>query len=188
MVTCPDRPPTNMVTWVTCPTNRADQDRQLGSAQTTAPWRPRVSSLWRGFEHRGGSAFHGGRRHAGHGEAHGRAALGHGTRLGVLCALRVSAVALVHVSEAARIEKAAEWASKPNSVPGSLRGRPFLWARRCRRAQAPYPGLIAGRAGPRPLFGLAGGGVCPAATVTGRAVRSYRTFSPLPTERDKVIT
>ena len=30
-----------------------------------------------------------------------------------------------------------------------------------------------------PLFGLAPGGVCPAATVAGRAVRSYRTVSPL---------
>jgi len=31
-----------------------------------------------------------------------------------------------------------------------------------------------------PLFGLAPGGVCPATPVTRRAVRSYRTFSPLP--------
>ena len=31
-----------------------------------------------------------------------------------------------------------------------------------------------------PLFGLAPGGVCRAAPVTSRAVRSYRTFSPLP--------
>ncbi|CAA6605474.1 conserved hypothetical protein [Rhodospirillaceae bacterium LM-1] len=31
-----------------------------------------------------------------------------------------------------------------------------------------------------PLFGLAPGGVCPAAPVASRAVRSYRTFSPLP--------
>ena len=31
-----------------------------------------------------------------------------------------------------------------------------------------------------PLFGLAPGGVCRAASVTGRAVRSYRTLSPLP--------
>ena len=31
-----------------------------------------------------------------------------------------------------------------------------------------------------PLFGLAPGGVCPAASVARRAVRSYRTFSPLP--------
>jgi len=30
------------------------------------------------------------------------------------------------------------------------------------------------------LFGLAPGGVCRAADVTARAVRSYRTFSPLP--------
>jgi hypothetical protein len=31
-----------------------------------------------------------------------------------------------------------------------------------------------------PLFGLAPGGVYPAASVAGNAVRSYRTFSPLP--------
>jgi len=30
------------------------------------------------------------------------------------------------------------------------------------------------------IFGLAGGGVCPADTITDAAVRSYRTFSPLP--------
>jgi len=30
------------------------------------------------------------------------------------------------------------------------------------------------------LFGLAPGGVCRATTVTSRAVRSYRTISPLP--------
>ena len=36
------------------------------------------------------------------------------------------------------------------------------------------------RAASRCLFGLAGGGVCPAITVTGDAVRSYRTISPLP--------
>ena len=34
---------------------------------------------------------------------------------------------------------------------------------------------------PAPLFGLAPGGVYPAADVTTSAVRSYRTFSPLPT-------
>src|SRR5262245_48982878 len=31
-----------------------------------------------------------------------------------------------------------------------------------------------------PLFGFAPGGVCRAAAVAGRAVRSYRTVSPLP--------
>jgi hypothetical protein len=30
------------------------------------------------------------------------------------------------------------------------------------------------------LLGLAGGGVCPVGAVTGSAVRSYRTISPLP--------
>src|SRR6185503_21127570 len=33
-----------------------------------------------------------------------------------------------------------------------------------------------------PLFGLAPGGVCRAASVAGDAVRSYRTLSPLPAE------
>ena len=36
------------------------------------------------------------------------------------------------------------------------------------------------RAGRPPLLGLAPGGVYPAAAVTGDAVRSYRTLSPLP--------
>ena len=42
-----------------------------------------------------------------------------------------------------------------------------------KHACGPKPGMP-------PLFGLAPGGVCPAATVTGGAVRSYRTLSPLP--------
>jgi len=37
------------------------------------------------------------------------------------------------------------------------------------------------------LLGLAGGGVCPAKTVTSFAVRSYRTFSPLPVPYIAVI-
>ena len=36
------------------------------------------------------------------------------------------------------------------------------------------------------LFGLAPGGVCPAVRVTTNAVRSYRTFSPLPTRHSKM--
>jgi len=44
--------------------------------------------------------------------------------------------------------------------------------------QATYP-LV--KPGPSTsLLGLAGGGVCPAGAVTGAAVRSYRTVSPLP--------
>jgi len=41
------------------------------------------------------------------------------------------------------------------------------------------PGNSAGNAN-APLFGLAPGGVYPATAVTSRAVRSYRTISPLP--------
>ena len=46
-------------------------------------------------------------------------------------------------------------------------------------ASSDLPGSNAGRA-LGSLFGLAPGGVYPAALVTGNAVRSYRTFSPLP--------
>jgi hypothetical protein len=35
-----------------------------------------------------------------------------------------------------------------------------------------------------PLFDLAPGGVCHATSVTSRAVRSYRTFSPLPVKNN----
>jgi hypothetical protein len=83
-----------------------------------------------------------------------------------------------------------EWAGKPNSVPGwRPGGRSFVWADGHPPARAPYPQRQdsasraqrpTGRAALRCLFGLAGGGVCPATTVTGRAVRSYRTISPLP--------
>ena len=38
------------------------------------------------------------------------------------------------------------------------------------------------------LFGLAPGGVCPAVRVTTNAVRSYRTFSPLPTRHPKNVS
>jgi hypothetical protein len=71
-------------------------------------------------------------------------------------------------------------------------GRSFIWTGRCRPARAPYPQPVlrfprvgnsqAWTGRPRLLLGLAGGGVYPAATVTRRAVRSYRTISPLPPE------
>lgn len=47
--------------------------------------------------------------------------------------------------------------------------------------QATYPPELPGPGSG--LFGLAGGGVCHAAAVTSGAVRSYRTFSPLPVPR-----
>ena len=42
------------------------------------------------------------------------------------------------------------------------------------------PGSQARRATSSPLLGFAPNGVCRTPSVTGRAVRSYRTFSPLP--------
>src|SRR5580698_11184204 len=42
------------------------------------------------------------------------------------------------------------------------------------------PGSRTERAAPPPLFGLAPHGVCPARQIAPSAVRSYRTFSPLP--------
>ena len=95
-----------------------------------------------------------------------------------------------------------EWAGKPNYVPRAKRmgdhlSRPTV-ARRLehptrsfrtasveRRIRDPSFDVprSARRAASRCLFGLAGGGVYPAAVVTNRAVRSYRTISPLPEKR-----
>ena len=47
-------------------------------------------------------------------------------------------------------------------------------------ASSSLPGTQVARAAPRPLFGLAPGGVCLATSVTSGPVRSYRTLSPLP--------
>jgi len=64
--------------------------------------------------------------------------------------------------------------------------RSFIWARRFRRARAAYPGASSAEADggdgrpSTPLFGLAPHGVYRALSVTGQAVRSYRTLSPLP--------
>ncbi len=51
-------------------------------------------------------------------------------------------------------------------------------------ASSNLPGSSAGRA-KGSLFGLAPGGVYPATAVTSRAVRSYRTISPLPPAIDR---
>jgi len=78
-------------------------------------------------------------------------------------------------------------------------GRSFLWAAHYCAALATYPGVVTRRAGMfppffrsrhsrpgtkerrnPPLFGLAPCGVYPATAIAGGAVRSYRTFSPLP--------
>ena len=82
---------------------------------------------------------------------------------------------------------------KPNSVRRiAPAGRSFLWATHRCVALATYPKV--GRTeparaeawfvrtkGPTPfLFGLAPCVVCPARSIAAAAVRSYRTFSPLP--------
>jgi len=71
------------------------------------------------------------------------------------------------------------------------KGRPFLWDRSYLRPQATYPrmrdgfpSLVVGET--LRIFGLAASGVYPAADVTTGAVRSYRTFSPLPEGKDEV--
>ena len=82
---------------------------------------------------------------------------------------------------------------KPNSVPPASAGlsgsggrRSFISGRRCRRPRARDPSSCRGPRLPRietrgrGLLALAPGGVCRAPTVTSRAVRSYRTISPLP--------
>jgi len=83
---------------------------------------------------------------------------------------------------------------KPNSVHRiAPAGRPFLWAAHRCAALATYPkvgrteparGRDPDSKEPKPrtpsLFGLAPCGVCPARGITVAAVRSYRTFSPLP--------
>ncbi len=70
--------------------------------------------------------------------------------------------------------------------------RPFVWGACCRAPRATNPGgsldeaclpAVSREAAAPPLFGLAPGGVCPASAVTGTAVRSYRTVSPLPEPR-----
>jgi len=91
---------------------------------------------------------------------------------------------------------------KPNSVRLAA-GRSFLWAVHYCAALATYPEVVTRRAGTCPadsislplnrkthriggapsLFGLAPCGVCPARNITAAAVRSYRTFSPLPRRR-----
>src|SRR5271166_3871946 len=84
-------------------------------------------------------------------------------------------------------------------------GRSFLWAAHYCAALATYPEVVTRRASTSPpvllfharcmdrenrrsppLFGLAPCGVFPATAITGGAVRSYRTFSPLPRLREAV--
>jgi len=70
---------------------------------------------------------------------------------------------------------------KPVFVPFVTEERqPFLLAGDLSPAPATYPEVVTERTAPAPLFGLAPHGVCPASRIAAAAVRSYRTFSPLP--------
>ena len=83
---------------------------------------------------------------------------------------------------------------KPSSVPRrgghTAAGRkPFVLARLCRRAlpvrESGLPAIQAAWIGPSSLLGLTPGGVYHARRLTTPAVRSYRTFSPLPRPFDR---
>jgi hypothetical protein len=87
--------------------------------------------------------------------------------------------------------KKSQTACKPGSVPAQNRrgmtiplGRSLPSASRDRpgRRRESAPGLAKGLPS---LLGLAPGGVCHATAVTGGAVRSYRTLSPLPPARKR---
>ena len=77
------------------------------------------------------------------------------------------------------------------SVPASRDATAIPLGRALLRGSSDLPEGLTHRAGtcpqPRPrtssLFGLAPCGVCPARGITAAAVRSYRTFSPLPRRR-----
>ena len=72
-----------------------------------------------------------------------------------------------------------EPACKPGSVVDGHSSGTHVAARLERPTRGPCGPQVAASAA-RPLLGLAPGGVCPATTVASGAVRSYRTFSPLP--------
>ena len=84
---------------------------------------------------------------------------------------------------AARARGISRVLSPPSSEEG--RGRIISLGPASPQASSGLPGTRTGRATPRPLFGLAPGGACHAASVTGPPVRSYRTVSPLPEPRGK---
>jgi hypothetical protein len=74
----------------------------------------------------------------------------------------------------------AEWIDKPGSVVGNHASGRLVTEALLRPTRGPCGPHAAAVRRPAPLFGLAPSGVCPATAVASRAVRSYRTFSPLP--------
>ena len=103
--------------------------------------------------------------------------------------LRPLATPAKHEGSCGHGEKTVEWAGKPNSVPRVSGWAIIYLGRRSPDGSCTLPAAnefrirnseLLRRAASRRIFGLAGGGVYPATTVTSRAVRSYRTISPLP--------
>ena len=92
-----------------------------------------------------------------------------------------NATAMRQYSNANRFSKKGLPDYKPVSVPPARAGvaaiqlGPALLP-----ASSDLPGTRTRRVTARPLFGLAPRGVCPATAITRSAVRSCRTFSPLP--------
>jgi len=84
-----------------------------------------------------------------------------------------------------------QMAYKPGSVPAEAGDDHSSGTPVARRLARPTRMTTRKRAcrlpGPPSLFGLAPGGVCHAATVTGGAVRSYRTLSPLPGPKAQAV-
>ena len=76
--------------------------------------------------------------------------------------------------------KRREPACKPGSVGGSHSSATHVAVRLSRPTRERRGPRLAAFRRLAPLFGLAPGGVCPATGVATGAVRSYRTFSPLP--------
>jgi hypothetical protein len=80
-----------------------------------------------------------------------------------------------------RVSARKESAVKPGSVLDSHSSGMRVAAQLKRPTRKPHVSHMRGRQAPlASLFGLAPGGVCRAADVATRAVRSYRTISPLP--------
>ena len=90
-------------------------------------------------------------------------------------------------------ETAVEWGGKwePACKPGSVGDSHSSGMHVAVHLKQPTRELVrAARRGqrpPAPLFGLAPGGVYPATDVATGAVRSYRTISPLPISRERLV-
>ncbi len=82
-----------------------------------------------------------------------------------------------------------EWQGhKPSSVPAHTRRMVIYLGWRSLVTSSGLPAAQATRARSRRLFGLAPTGGCRATAVTGRAVGSYPTISPLPAEAGGVLS